>query len=478
MRPISLHAASLALALLFTVSAFAGTLKITSPAAGASYSGAVPVTASASETTAFHLELWDNGAKLGNVFASSVNAQYPLATGAHTTTILAVSTGGVVLSSSAVSYKVTAPSTTGGNVTITSPTPNSTSINAVRITAAANQPAASMLQIWDNGTKLGNVFAPTVNNVIVLPSGSHVLTVESVAASGALLSKASVNYTVASPCTTSANVQCNLDQIPVDTAQNQCNPAEEVRWVGNPCGGGVQGTGGSNPLSTGLDLISESTSLPNLGNLSLDGHSLHLSEVQGNGGYSNVLFRGQSPTATTTDSHWTMDEYVYLPDPTAHQAFEMDAQASMGGIWTKFYTECAFDMNAGTGYWAVFDTNTGGWIFLNGKTQNGETPPTVPCNRAQFAQPWSGSSDPSFTGWHHIAWSFLRNSDGTVTFQSLTFDGTTTEVNFKPRSASGGPVNNTGKFSALIQLDGVLNQDRKHDLVDVYLSQITLTHTP
>ena len=459
-----------------SASAFAGTISITSPSPSSTHAGAVSLTASVQENVPFHIEVWDNGAKLGNVFASAVSGSYTLAQGSHTTSVLAVTSAGSVLDSKSVTFSV-GNSPASGVVSISSPTPNSTSINAVTITASVGQSPNSHLEIWDNGFKLGDVPADSVNGVYVLPNGSHVLTVEAVTNGGALLSQSSVNYTVAANCSTSSSLQCDLDQVGADNSQDVCNPAEEAKWVANACGSGVQGTGGSYPVNTGVELISQPGVLPNLGNLTLNGHSLHLSEVQGNGGFSNVLFRGQSPNITSMDSHWTLDQYVYLPDPTAHQAFEMDAQASINGIWSKFYTECAFNMTSGTGYWAVFDSNTGGWIFLNGKSQGGQTPPVVPCNRNQFAQPWTGSSVPSFSGWHHIAWSFLRNDDGTVTFVSLTFDGTTTQINFKPNSASGGNVSDR-TFSALVQLDGVTNEDRKHDLVDAYVSQVTLTHTP
>ncbi len=325
------------------------------------------------------------------------------------------------------------------------------------------------------------MYAGNVNGVYVLPNGSHVLTVQAIDNNdGSVLSDSTVNYNVAENCANSRYAQCDLDQIGVDDTQNDCNPPLESVWVANPCGGGVQGVNPTNPQSTQLQPVAEGSSPPDQGNLTLNGRSLHVAEVQGSNP-SNVLFRGQSPVTTPSgaiDSHWTLDEYVYLPDPTAHQAFEMDVQYTAGGIWTKFYTECAFNEKEGTGYWGVFDSETGGWIFLNGKTQNGQTPPAVPCNRSQFSQPWTGSSNPSFSGWHHVVWAFLRNSDGTATFQSVTFDGTTTQVNFTPNSASGGHVNDSGKFSALIQLDGIVNGDRKHDLVDAYVSEVNLLHTP
>ncbi len=468
----------LCLPALFVPSAFAGTVTIVSPRASSSVSGAVTISAFASESTAFHIEIWDNGTKLGNFFTSSVTITPALPQGGHNTTVLAVSSNGKVLDQSSRTYSVTNDAA-AGTVTISSPTPGTTSINAVRIAASANENPPFHMEIWDNGYKLGNVSASNADGVYVLPSGSHVLTVQAVNSSGSVLSESSVNYNVAENCSNSTTAQCNLDQIVVNNVQNDCNPLSQISWVANGCGGGIQGVNPVFPESTLLASSSEGGTIPNQGNLTLNGRSLHVGEVQGSKA-SNVLFRGQSPTSTGTgiDTHWTMDEYVYLPNPNAHQAFEIDAQYTGGKIWTKFYTECAFNMNNGTGFWAVFDSSTGGWIFLNGQNQNGQTPPAVPCNRSQFSQPWSGSSDPSFTGWHHIAWTFLRDSDGTVTFQTLTFDGTTTQVNFKPNSQSGGNVGDYGNFSALFQLDGVENPYGQYNVVDAYVSEVNLTHTP
>jgi hypothetical protein len=485
-----------------------GKVLISRPFNGQAMGSNVTISASASESTAFHLEVWDNGRKLGNFFSNSVNTATVLPAGQHTMTILAVTPMGHVLETNSVVYNVsaakpTAPASsttvsvpvapvvppvapvappappTPGNVSIVSPTAGSTSTNAVRITAAVNGSTSSQLEVWDNGYRLGALSSKTVDGVYVLPNGSHVLTVKALDGSGSVLSENSVNYNVAENCSNSTYAQCDLDKIPMNNVQNDCNPAMQVAWVANGCGSGVQGVNPVFPQSTTVAAASEGGTIPNQGNLTLNGNALHVGEVQG-AQASNVLFRGQSPTSTNTriDTHWTMDEYVYLPDPSAHQAFEMDAQYTGGKIWSKFYTECAFNMNNGTGYWAVFDSNTGGWIFLNGQEQGGQVPPIVPCNRSQFAQPWPGSSNPSFTGWHHIAWTFLRNPDGTVTFQTLTFDGTTTQVNFTPISGSGGNVGDDGNFDALIQLDGVENPTGQHSVVDAYISEISLTHTP
>jgi hypothetical protein len=466
-------------ALLLSIPAFGGNVTVTGPAANSTNPSATRITAFASENESFHLELWDNGTKLGNVMASSVNAVYTLASGSHTLTVEAVSGGGALLDKSSVSYQVK-NAASGSNIDITSPTANSTSISAVTIAASASESQPFSLQVWDNGYELGEISASSVNGVYVLPSGSHDMTVQAVASDGTVLDQSSVSFQVAENCTNSSTVECNVEQDPIDNTQSNCDPAPAAEWVANFCGSGIQGADGRDPEGTDISSVTEGGTIADQGNLTLNGQAIHLSETRGSNP-ANALFRAQSPnssSASTVDSNWTMDEYVYLPNPAAHQAFEMDAQYSINGIWTKFYTECAFNMDAGTGYWEVFDSETGGWIALNGKSQNGQTPPRVPCNRSQFAQPWSGSSNPSFTGWHHVVWNFIRNGDGTVTFKSLTFDATTTQINFSPNSKTGGSVNDNGNFSALIQLDGVNNPDGQYDTVDAYINELNVTHTP
>jgi hypothetical protein len=383
------------------------------------------------------------------------------------------------------------------SVTITSPAPNSTSPSAVLITSSATGWSSSdHLEVWDSvpglgGTKLGNVPSSSESAVYVLPSGSHTTTVNLVVNStGQILAGNSVTYTVAESCTTSSTAQCNMDQLGIDNTQNDCNPPIEDLWVANPCGSGVQGSGGTDPTSTNIVAVTESSPYSDTG-LTLNGQSLHLSETQGSGGYSNVLFKANAPTSnwtTSTQSNWTLDAYVYLPNPNAHQAFEIDAQyVSNNGVWTKFYTECAFNQSSGTGFWEVYGGPGFPWVNLNGKTVtiNGQpvTPPNVPCNRSQFALPWSGG--PSMTGWHHIVWTFKRNSnsngDGYPTFVSLQFDGQTTTLNFTPTTQNSGTgEGDKGDFAALVQLDGVSNPNppNNYPTVDVYVNEFNILHTP
>jgi hypothetical protein len=361
-------------------------------------------------------------------------------------------------------------------VTVTSPAENTTSSSAVRVTAVTNDwDTSNHLEVWDtNGgqsaIKLGNVFEGSANAIYVLPIGSHTTTVNAVTSTGFLLSSSSVHYTVAESCTDSATVNCDFDRLGVADPETSCNNGtNKAAWIGNPCG--AQGSGSSEPRSYGAQEITNIGELEDGNNTSLNGHSLLLSETQASSGYSNVLFSASSPNPTTTlDSHWTMDLYVYLPNPEADQAFELDAQYVWGGYWTKFYTECAFNISAGTGYWGVYGGGNG-WTFLNGK--NGA--PYVPCDRNQFSTPWPGG--PTFTGWHHIVWTFLRNAAGYAEYESLAFDGTTYQLNHYTPTTEANSGSNQGDFSVLVHLDGAQDATT-YPTVPAYVNELNITHTP
>src|SRR5579864_4311333 len=96
----------------------------------------------------------------------------------------------------------------GATVTITSPAGNSNSINAVRITATATNEGTSFthLEVWDNGTKLGDVFSTSVNAIYVLPDGAHTTTVNAVTGAGVVLDGNNISYTVSAPCSNSSKI--------------------------------------------------------------------------------------------------------------------------------------------------------------------------------------------------------------------------------------------------------------------------------
>jgi hypothetical protein len=360
------------------------------------------------------------------------------------------------------------PALTVGAQTVTITSPVKGSVNATSVTVAAsttNWHIADHLEVWDGlsgqkAVKLGNVFAGDVAAVYTLTVGAHNTTVNAVTPSGLVVGSGAVSYSVSANCVSSPSVQCDFDQMGIANPDTSCNnaPAEPL-WVGNPCG--AQGLGSTEPNSYSAEEVSGITSL--------NGKALLLSED--NAGYSNVLFSASTPTKTTElDSHWVMDMYVDLPNPEAHQAFEVDLQYVWGGYWTKFYTECAFNISNGTGYWGVYGGGNG-WTFLNGHNNT----PQLPCSRSQFSTPSTEPGVPA--GWHHIVWTFIRNASGYAEYTSLAFDGATTSLgNYVPTTDTNGG-SNQGDFAALVQLDGAQNAGT-YPLVQAYIDELNITHTP
>ncbi len=94
-------------------------------------------------------------------------------------------------------------SSTGGSVTITSPTQNATTGTQVQVTATATEPSAqiSQLQVWDDtlGQKLAVVNGSSINQSFTLAPGFHRLIVEDMSVTYQVLHKASVDITVTAP---------------------------------------------------------------------------------------------------------------------------------------------------------------------------------------------------------------------------------------------------------------------------------------
>jgi hypothetical protein len=172
---------------------------VNSPANGATIPSSVLVDAFATESgaTIDHLEVWDNGVKLGNSPpGSTIHQTFTLAVGAHQMTVEDISTGTFqVLHQTIVNFTVSAD-----GVKINSPVDGSTTGASVLVDASASESGATIdhLEVWDNGTKLGN--SPpgsTIHQTFVLPSGSHQMTVQDMSTGTfTVIHKSVVNFTV------------------------------------------------------------------------------------------------------------------------------------------------------------------------------------------------------------------------------------------------------------------------------------------
>jgi hypothetical protein len=186
---------------------FGGGVTVASPMQNATTGTQVTVDASATEPGAqiYQLQVWDQttGTKLGQSAAntSAINQTYSLASGVHQLVVEDITAGTFqALHKTLVNITVVA-----AGVTITAPTPNSTSGTQVPVTASATEPNTQIyqLQVWDNsiGQKLGESAPGTsaVSQTYSLGPGTHQIVVEDISAGTfQALHKSSVNINVSS----------------------------------------------------------------------------------------------------------------------------------------------------------------------------------------------------------------------------------------------------------------------------------------
>lgn len=172
---------------------------VNSPVNNSTTGTSVLVDAFATESgaTIDHLEVWDNGTKLGNSPpGSTIHQNFTLAVGSHQMTVQDMSTGTFqVLHKTIVNFTVSAD-----GVTINSPVAGSTTGSSVLVDASATESGATIdhLEVWDNGTKLGNSpTGSTIHQTFVLSSGSHQMTVQDMSTGTfQVLHKSVVTFTV------------------------------------------------------------------------------------------------------------------------------------------------------------------------------------------------------------------------------------------------------------------------------------------
>ena len=178
----------------------AGSVVVNSPANLSFQGTTVLVNAAASElgSQIDHMEVWDNGTKLANVFSSTVNQTFTLKTGSHKLTAQDIGPGPnyPILHSQTVAFTVTS----SNGVFIKVPAANSTQASLFPVSAYAVESDGNVdhLEVWADGTKLGDSpKGSTINQWYnSLAVGAHLLTVEDVSAAGAVLHATTISITI------------------------------------------------------------------------------------------------------------------------------------------------------------------------------------------------------------------------------------------------------------------------------------------
>ena len=165
-----------------------------------------PVTVAAAGTgasgTVNHLELWVDGNKVGNYGGATMNATVPLANGSHSLTVVEVDSKGADVKSSPVTFTVgttgtcSAPSSPG--VHVCSPTQGESTSSPVAFVATGKgaSGAVNHLELWVDGSKVGNYSGATMNASVGLAAGSYSATVIEVDTKENYVKSSPVGFTV------------------------------------------------------------------------------------------------------------------------------------------------------------------------------------------------------------------------------------------------------------------------------------------
>jgi hypothetical protein len=148
-------------------------------------------------------------------------------------------------------------------------------------------------------------------------------------------------------------------------------------------------------------------------------------------------------TLVPTLHDFTYDVYFYGDNLGLSQALEFDINQFFNGMGFIFGHECRI---AGGNEWDVWDNQNNHW-----------TPTGIPCH-------------PNDNSWNHVTIKVQRTSNNDLLYQSITFNGVTSDLNwtFGHGSAPGGWYGVTINY----QMDGNLHQDP----YKVYLDNLTFSY--
>lgn len=184
----------------------AGSVVINSPANGSFQGPAVLVNAAARELsgTIDHMEVWDNGTKLGNVFSNSINQVFNVTgNGAHQMTVQDIGPGPnfPILHKLVTNYTISA--TDGVFVTAPAANANQGELFPVEAYSVESTNDIVRMEVWADGHKVGD--SPLGSSISqwysdklfsMLSPGSHQLTIQDVASGNVVLHKVTVPITV------------------------------------------------------------------------------------------------------------------------------------------------------------------------------------------------------------------------------------------------------------------------------------------
>jgi len=319
------------------------------------------------------------------------------------------------------------------NVTIVSPSATTVS-SPVHVVAnfSATAPIASISVLVDNVEVSQQAEAVTPLDLYVpMPAGNHLLTVNAVQADGLQLTGSrSVDVSAPAPAmsasatsstqTSGTMASDNAAAVPMSTSGGTSTVShieEKSGWYVSPDQG--------NPDCSSKPSLTSSPSV--------DGTSGKFT-LSPTGQFNNCLWPiklGSSTTAT----HFRLDTYYQLSNPSVSQGVEFSSNKHVGTKWYKFSVQCSYNK----GVFSVWDTAGSKWVATN-----------IPCRR------------PARNTWNHLTVNTEINN-GKAVFQSLTYNGVTYAINksFYPKTGVSSYT-----FGVHFQMDGNRTGDAYYAWVD------------
>ena len=488
--------------LVFAASSFAG-VTISSPAPGSSSGSPVHFVASASSSlpiTAMRIYVDNNSVYLTS--SNQIDTSVAMATGSHNVVIQAWDSSGAVFKSSETIAVTITPS--GGTVTVTSPTNNSTVSSPFQVVASASGPnPVTAMQIYLDNQLVSTLTGSTLNAPVNATAGAHSLVVQAWDSTGATFknfetvtvgasSTATINVTspannatVSSPFNVVASatgpnpitaIQVYLDDQFVTTVQAASLNTSVSAAIGSHSVvvQAWDSTGGTykNALTvsvSGISVPPNATVKSDIEDMTGWESCTTCAGAGGNGptaGFSLTQFQaspaedGSSAqfsiwgTTPYSDALWwkqlgadnsatnfKYDVDFYLTTPQFAQALEFDVNQSNGATKFIFGTQCNIKNGA---VWDVWDTAGATWVHT-----------AVPCGV------------PSANTWHHLTWEMKRSSTQ-ATFIAVTLDGVRSTVNM---TFNGKPVS-ANELNVAFQIDG----DYAQHAYSAWLDKVTLSY--
>jgi hypothetical protein len=177
-----------------------------------------------------------------------------------------------------------------------------------------------------------------------------------------------------------------------------------------------------------------------------DAREFYMTYSSGGGERWHVSF-DNNPTAT----HFALDTYVYVVDPSQLQNLELDLnQVTSDGKTVMLNTQCSSDSK--TWEYTVITNGSDHW-----------KPSNVPCNPLT----WAAKT------WHHIQIGYHRDNNGNVTHDWVNFDNTHSVFSNTTAPASESLGWAKGTLLTNVQIDGL---SKGSGSVTAYIHKMTFYH--